>query len=320
MPFYSSVLGTSFQPPHSEPVIKIGASAGFFDEIISYLTSESESEFSSRSSSPCSQLTTSTTAHLLDDIEVERPHGTIFRYRDIAKEQDGVDPRLLFAPCRATVQESQKDDTLQPENSLDEHDDGPYYEDSDEEYIPPEEARRPKRMSSSHCSSTPSKKPRAQFTSSVAPDASLPNSSNGNLKYRARNIPLPTDDVELELKRIRRTRVPVAKKTGGRKNKGLSCGLCGSTFTRSSDLQRHVLTHDPSSTKSAVCIGISEEEAQRFGIDPARFKTFYWQEGKRIGGCGLSLSRKDALLRHANKPNSLCLVLRPDSRLIGAAL
>jgi hypothetical protein len=177
----------------------------------------------------------------------------------------------------------------------------------DDEYVPPEEAKHKRALpSKNHKRLT--KKPRTESTLLCASPS--PNVTVGNAKRRARNLPSSTDAVKDELERISQIRSSGKKKTNGRKNKEFSCHICSSrSFTRQSDLIRHVTTHDPQQTKSTVCCGISEEEALERDIDPKLVRTRRLEGELRIGACGEIFSRNDALLRHVRLRTSQCLLL-----------
>jgi hypothetical protein len=228
---------------------------------------------------------------------------------------------LLSAPCDAPIRNSDARELhhLQPlscntpsiqqrlrDVDVDEED---AESNEDEEYLPPKEEKQLKKSKSmpspkNYYSSKVAKK--LGYTSSRSPS---PNTASKCTRYRSRNKPVPADAVVHELSRIALKRVTVKRRTG-RRNRDLSCQLCGASFTRPSDLQRHVLTHDPSRSKnSAVCIGISMQQALELNIDPSRLKTCYWENEQRIGGCGECFSRTDALLRHVKLRRSQCLLL-----------
>lgn len=229
----------------------------------------------------------------------------------------GIDLSLLSAPCNATVQtpmkcevprrraEARKASSLASLGYFDiEPDDISGLD--DDEYVPPEEPKPKKRVLSSKCHKNPTKKPRTELTLLVSSPPSA-NVTLGNVKHRARNLPSSTDAVKDELERISQIRCSGRKKTAGRK---FSCHICSSrSFTRQSDLKRHVATHDPKQTNSTVCCGISEEEASECGLDGIQLRTCRLQGELRIGACGETFSRNDALLRHVKLRTSQCLLL-----------
>ncbi|KAF8349270.1 hypothetical protein F5887DRAFT_485890 [Amanita rubescens] len=299
-------------------------------EILPYLTSESESEPSSRASSPYSEsATSSATPYLSDDkeIEPEEIHHRDATFEPLTKIVGiGIDLTLLSAPCNITIQAPMKCEVprrriearkASPPASLGDSD---FEMDDisgldDDEYVPPEEAKH-KRALPSKNHKRPSKKPRTESTLLGAPPS--PNVTVGNPKRRARNLPSSADAVEDELERISRIRSSGKKKANGRKNKEFSCHICSSrSFTRQSDLVRHVNTHYSQQVKSTVCCGISEEEALERNIDPDHVRTRRLAGDLRIGACGETFSRNDALLRHVRLRSSQCLLLRA-GQLIGS--
>ena len=228
-----------------------------------------------------------------------------------------LDPRLLLlsAPY-STIKEPVKCEPprRRPETrkatltTLDDPDFEPEADDfsglDDDEYIPFEETKRTKRASPSKRCATPTKKRR---TMSPSPDVTVPNP-----KHRARNLPSSIDEVERELKRVSNIKGTARKKTSGRRNKDLSCRIpgCYKQCSRQSDLLRHVATHYPmQETKLIVCRGISKEEALEHNVDSRHLMTCHEQDGLRIGGCGMSFSRRDALLRHVKLRTSQCIFL-----------
>lgn len=224
--------------------------------------------------------------------------------------QTVIDPRLLSAHYSTIVKEPVKCEPPPrrgPEArkaSLSTLDDPDFEVDDssgldDDEYTPFEETKRRKRV-------LPTKKRR---TISPSPNVTVPNP-----KHRARNFTSSTDEVERELKRISNIKT-TKKKTPGRRNKDFSCQICYKQCNRQSDLSRHVLTHYPMrETDLVVCRGISTEEALEHNIDPRHLRTCHEQDRLRIGGCGMSFSRRDALLRHVKLRNSQCIFLSEYSK------
>lgn len=245
----------------------------------------------------------------------------IFHHRTALMDppaQTVIDPRLLSAPYSTAIKEPVKCELprRRPEArkaSLTTLDDPDFeVEDSsgldDDEYFPFEETKRKKRVSPLKRCVTPTKKRR---TTSPSPNVTVPNPKN-----RARNLPSSTDEVERELKRISNVIKGTAKKkTPGRRNKDLACQLCYKQCNRQSDLLRHVATHYPlRDSKPIVCRGISKEEALEHNIDPGHLRTCHEQDRVRIGGCGMSFSRRDALLRHVKLRTSQCIFLSEYSK------
>jgi hypothetical protein len=243
-----------------------------------------------------------------------RPDGMMFHHRAAPIEppaQTVIDPRLLSAHYSITIKEPVKCEPpprRRPEArkaSLTTLDDPDFEVDDssgldDDEYTPFEETNRKKRVV------LPTKKRR---TMSPSPNVTVPNP-----KHRARNFPSSTDEVERELKRISNIKT-AKKKTPGRRNKDFSCQICYKQCNRQSDLVRHVLTHYPlRDTNTIVCRGISREEALEHNIDSRHLRTCHEQDGLRIGGCGMSFSRRDALLRHVKLRTSQCIFLSEYSK------
>ena len=217
----------------------------------------------------------------------------------------------LFAPCSATFEESVRCEPprRRPEAckaSLVTQDDPDFEVDDisgldDDEYTPEETKRskRKKRILPPKYRAQPNKKHRTMMQRSFLSPS--PNGTVPNPKHRARNLPSSTDAVEHELERISRIKGAAKKKR--------ACGLCPKSFSRQSDLRRHVVTHDPQHANSAVCCGISEEEALEHNIDSRHLNTYHFNDELRIGGCGMEFSRSDALLRHVKLRTSQCILL-----------
>ncbi len=230
----------------------------------------------------------------------------------------GIDLSLLSAPCNATIQAPVKFEVprrrveARKASSPASMGDSDFEMDDisgldDDEYVPPEEAKQ-KRALPSKNHKKPMKKPRTESTLLIASPS--PYVTIGNPKRRTRNLPSSTDAVKDELERISHMRGS-GKKTNGRRNKEFSCRLCSSrsSFARHSDLKRHILTHDLQQKNSTVCCGISQEEALERDIDPNHVRTWRLDGELRIGACGETFSRNDALLRHVKLQTSQCLLL-----------
>ncbi|KAF8635867.1 hypothetical protein AX15_000056 [Amanita polypyramis BW_CC] len=334
MPLFSSIFSPTLWPHYGDTTAKMSPGREGIDEleIVSYLTSSSESGSEPRShqSSPLSESAMlPPVPYISDDTDMYGQGRTMLHHEvvlDMPPFLVGVDPRWLsISPCSTTMNSPDECKELPPQLCApatpahvftpDRQDDGPEYDDyesgsDDDEYIPSDEARQLKssKLASSlkRCAAKPLKKPTVQRTRSPGSPSLLTNTTSGYSKHRARNAPVSTDVVMLELSRIAHTKTSV-KKSSRRK---LSCQLCGTNFTRPSDLQRHVLTHDRSRTNSVACIGLSMEEALEYNIDPTQLNTCNWEDELRVGGCGESFSRNDALLRHVKLKRSRCLLLR----------
>ncbi|KAM6494151.1 hypothetical protein JOM56_010512 [Amanita muscaria] len=300
-------------------------------ELTPYLTSSESSGFLSRESSPYSEPVSRPVETDMTDTSVLH----CITASDFQHAQVGaIDPRLLSAPCDAIVHDSELE-YLKPStriskavisgllcdtDDIEELEDFSSHEShDDDEYLPSEEERQTKKIKSTtrprrHGSSRATKKVTCAFSPYPSPSA-----ANQCSKHRSRNKLASTDAVVHELSRITEKKTATKRNTKWAKSRDLSCQICGSCFTRSSDLARHVHTHDPSKrVNSDVCIGLTIQQATDLKIDCSRLNKCVWNNELRIGGCGDHFSRTDALLRHVKLKKSQCLLIKA-GQLIGPA-
>ncbi|CDO69886.1 hypothetical protein BN946_scf184884.g45 [Trametes cinnabarina] len=102
---------------------------------------------------------------------------------------------------------------------------------------------------------------------------------------------------------------------------GWECPFCDyvQTKQRTPDLKRHIATHcaegaslhSPASSDAVVqirCCGVPLRLASRYGISISdTFKALVIDGVAVVGGCGMTFSRRDALLRHVSNPNNDCV-------------
>lgn len=90
------------------------------------------------------------------------------------------------------------------------------------------------------------------------------------------------------------------------------CPECGwkQVNKRLPDFKRHLRTHtrpdEGDQSKGWWCKGVPLEDAHRFDI-PKGAESFIFLGQERIGGCQQSFSRQDALKRHLDNVNVLCV-------------
>ncbi|PPQ77490.1 hypothetical protein CVT25_011360 [Psilocybe cyanescens] len=81
------------------------------------------------------------------------------------------------------------------------------------------------------------------------------------------------------------------------------------------DFKRHLKTHNAGS--SIICTGVRLSDADRFRIDD-QYAVPYVLDGDdeelHVGGCLLSFSRSDALMRHVNGKNAKCVHYKQKTR------
>ncbi|KAH9910284.1 uncharacterized protein BXZ73DRAFT_5716, partial [Epithele typhae] len=85
------------------------------------------------------------------------------------------------------------------------------------------------------------------------------------------------------------------------------CPHCNYTSTRAPDRRRHAETHTGDSTPPRwFCNGLRPAEARKRGINIKGMPVYIIQAQKRVGGCLMAFSRRDAMLRHRRTSGGQC--------------
>lgn len=163
---------------------------------------------------------------------------------------------------------------------------------SDDDYVP-----------SSPQPTSPKKRSRSVLSRKSVASSSNRSDSPSAKRLRvaplSRNIQSAKPDELTRLASVKRTRYD-----------DFTCPECGWTQgnKRSPDFARHLKSHarptDDQKTVGWWCKGVLMEEGAKWG---ATGKPFLFADKLRIGGCGRSFSRRDALKRHLDNANITCI-------------